>query len=41
VEKLRGKVCKKIIRAASKDNEWEMQRFQFINRFLAELDSFL
>lgn len=34
---LRGKVCRKIIQACALNDEWNLKRFQYINRYLAEM----
>jgi hypothetical protein len=35
---LRGKVCRRIILPASKNDIWNMRRFQAINGYLANLE---
>ena len=35
---LRGKACKRIMKAASLNDTWSMKRYSAINRYLAELD---
>jgi hypothetical protein len=37
VFKLRGIVCRRIIRAASLNDVWSMRRFQYLNRYLFEM----
>ena len=34
---LRGKVCRRIVQSACLNDEWSMQRFAAINRYLAGL----
>lgn len=34
---LRGKICQRIIKAASQNDVWSMSRFQFLNRYLFDL----
>jgi hypothetical protein len=34
---LRGKACKRIIKAASLNDTWSMNRYSAINSYLAEL----
>lgn len=35
---LRGKVCKRVILAASSNDVWSMKRFAAINSYLASLE---
>ena len=35
---LRGKACKRIIKAASLNDAWTMKRYSAINIYLADLD---
>jgi hypothetical protein len=37
VMKIRGKCCKKIIKAASLNDVWNMRRYQFLNTYLSKL----
>jgi len=37
VARVRGKACKRIIKAASLNDVWSMQRYQQINRYMERL----
>ena len=37
INKLRGKACKKVLKAAAANDEWSMKRYAAINTYLTEL----